>query len=153
MRTRTPYQPTRLTWMLLTLIGILSAYLVATGAWRFPSAGGDVLPAYTISAPEHYGNPGPNIGNKFIITIAPGTPETAIRQIVQKEAEANREKKIIFGEGLSAEGFRPGRMLFQVVRSGSTRGVADYVYEWRRGLGTRLETCPYPVETDCREDD
>ncbi len=79
MRTRTPYQPTRLTWVLLTLIAILLAYLVATGAWRSPGAGGDVLPAYTISDPEWYGNPGPQIGNKFIITVAPGTPETAIR--------------------------------------------------------------------------
>lgn len=153
MRTQTPYHPTRLTWVLLTLIAILLAYLVATGAWRSPGTREEVLPAYTISAPEYYGNPGPNIGNKFIITIAPGTPETAIRQIVQKEAEANREKKIIFGEGLSAEGFRPGRMLFQVIRSGSTRGVVDYVYEWERGLGTRLTVCPPPVETDCREDD
>ncbi len=150
MKRSTRQLPAPAQW-LLSVLALFVVGLVWWGFFRGPEA--PALPPYTISEPEMYGNPGPQIGNKFMITIAPGTPEPSIRQIVQNEAEANREKRIIVGEGFNAVSFRPGRMLFQVIRSGSTRDVVDYVYEWERGLGTRLESCPPPVETDCREDD
>ncbi len=101
--------PPAVQWLLSVAV-----LLVVGGIWWSFFRGSDApaLLPYTISEPEAYGNPGLKVGNKFSLMVEPGTPESAIREIVRREAEANRERKVIFGEGLRAVGFQPEELTF-----------------------------------------
>ncbi len=150
--TRTRRQlPTTVQW-LLSVAALLLVGMVWWGLLR--GSGAPALPPYTITRPEAYGNPGLKVGNKFSLVVEQGTPEATIREIVRREADANRERKAIYGEGLRAVGFQPEELTFFIftTRQPGGKEVADYVYEWHRGLGVTLTICPLPVVTDCKED-